>query len=465
MRVGIVFVVGVLVGTQANRGIYRLAFHRRNIGPWSKPDAQAPPRTWLDYLPIVGWFALRRESSLHGRGYWVRPMLIELLLGLGLAGLYYWECNQGLIPVEIQQNTWEGNWIKLANVMKGQGQPDVRLHAQFLTHAILIVLMTIASFIDIDERMIPKEITDFGALGGMLLAVLLPIGRFPEWNAFANDPPTATSWTDATLLFTTSPLAWPTWLSSAQGFLLVMLAFAGWWLAIIPTTLSTRHGLPAALRYFSVSLRRRVWPRKHRPREGTPIFFVMLGFGWAIIAVVWLLRGAIGDVHWQALASAVVGMVVGGAIVWAVRIVGSHALKQEAMGFGDVTLVAMIGAFLGWQPCLMLFFIAPFIGVFIALANLIIRRELEIWFGPFLCAAAVVVIVCWATIWEFYGRTLFVVGGGTFIPSVVVLLFPLMWAMLIVWMFIKVRLVLPLFRPKVAARNQAPTRGKSGGKK
>ena len=44
---------------------------------------------------------------------------------------------------------------------------------------------------------------------------------------------------------------------------------------------------------------------------------------------------------------------LGGLIVWGGRIVATHALKMEAMGFGDVTLVAMIGAYLGWQPCLM----------------------------------------------------------------------------------------------------------------
>ena len=48
--------------------------------------------------------------------------------------------------------------------------------------------------------------------------------------------------------------------------------------------------------------------------------------------------------------------------MWAVRLIGTAALRREAMGFGDVTLMMMIGTFLGWQACSDLFFLAPFAG-------------------------------------------------------------------------------------------------------
>ncbi len=93
------FILGGIVGGQINRGIYRLAvINPRQIDPWSRPDANAPVRRWFDRLPIVGWFGLRREEPIHGRLFWVRPLLIESFAAIGFAWLHYWEINGGLLP-------------------------------------------------------------------------------------------------------------------------------------------------------------------------------------------------------------------------------------------------------------------------------------------------------------------------------------------------------------------------------
>ncbi len=85
VRLAAVFVLGVFLGSAINLAVYRLAWFPRPISPWSRPDPAAPSRQFLDRLPVVGWLGLRREAGLHGRGFWIRPMLLELLTGLGLA--------------------------------------------------------------------------------------------------------------------------------------------------------------------------------------------------------------------------------------------------------------------------------------------------------------------------------------------------------------------------------------------
>jgi len=102
----------------------------------------------------------------------------------------------------------------------------------------------------------------------------------------------------------------------------------------------------------------------------------------------------------MALVTSLMGLAGSGGLIWLVRIIGTAALRREAMGFGDVTLMAMIGTFLGWQPCLMIFFMAPFAGLAIGLAQWMFHRRTEIPYGPFLCLASVVMIVCWASLWN-----------------------------------------------------------------
>ena len=68
---------------------------------------------------------------------------------------------------------------------------------------------------------------------------------------------------------------------------------------------------------------------------------------------------------------------------------------MEALGFGDVTLMAMIGVYVGWQPSVLIFFVAPCFAVVVFLARLAFRGDNAGAYGPFLCMAAATVIVYW----------------------------------------------------------------------
>ena len=137
---------------------------------------------------------------------------------------------------------------------------------------------------------------------------------------------------------------------------------------------------------------------------------------------------------WEGLLTALLGLVGSGCLVWAVRLIGTFSLRREAMGFGDVTLMMMIGTFLGWQACLILFFISPFAALLIGIIQFISRRDDVIPFGPFLCLAAAAVVVWWAPIWM-WAQPMF--EHGSLVPLVLAVCLILLGVMLTIWRMIK----------------------------
>lgn len=113
--------------------------------------------------------------------------------------------------------------------------------------------------------------------------------------------------------------------------------------------------------------------------------------------------------HIHGLLVSVAGLIVGGGIVWAVRGIGHWALGREAMGFGDVVLMAMIGAVVGWQPVLTIFFLAPVCAIVVVLVAAISGSSREFPFGPWLSLATVVLLIGWQAVWPYAGR-FFLIG-------------------------------------------------------
>lgn len=95
----------------------------------------------------------------------------------------------------------------------------------------------------------------------------------------------------------------------------------------------------------------------------------------------------------RALVSALLGIVLGGGLFWCIRIVSGRIYGEEAMGFGDVKLMAYFGALLGPILVLLTTFFASLTG---SLAGLLLigmkQAELKskLAFGPFLCLGAFV---------------------------------------------------------------------------
>ena len=106
-------------------------------------------------------------------------------------------------------------------------------------------------------------------------------------------------------------------------------------------------------------------------------------FAFAFPAPLWL----------AVLAGVLMGYLIGGAAVWAMRIFGTLAFGKEAIGLGDVHMMAAVGACLGWINPVLAFFGAAFLGVAWWLVGLIFRGvgRRAMPFGPYLAMGTVLV--------------------------------------------------------------------------
>lgn len=117
----------------------------------------------------------------------------------------------------------------------------------------------------------------------------------------------------------------------------------------------------------------------------------LLAAGWLVSPFNPLLRDPHAVWYWSVLAS-LRGALAGFAICWATAVAGEKLFKKEAMGGGDIKLLAAVGAWtggLGAFDCLM---IGSFLGAaygLILIARGALKRSDPIPFGPFLSAGAV----------------------------------------------------------------------------
>jgi len=93
-------------------------------------------------------------------------------------------------------------------------------------------------------------------------------------------------------------------------------------------------------------------------------------------------------VSWQ---ESGLGILIGGGILYAIAFVYYLLTKRDGMGGGDIKLLAMIGAFLGWQSLLFVVFASSLSGSTVGIAAMIKQGrggQTRIPFGPFLALSA-----------------------------------------------------------------------------
>jgi leader peptidase (prepilin peptidase)/N-methyltransferase len=89
---------------------------------------------------------------------------------------------------------------------------------------------------------------------------------------------------------------------------------------------------------------------------------------------------------------ALIGVVVGGGLLWLIGETYYRFAGQEGMGGGDVKMLAMIGAFLGWQLTIVTLILSSVAGALVGLGVIVSRRggmDHQLPYGTFLALAAI----------------------------------------------------------------------------
>jgi len=108
---------------------------------------------------------------------------------------------------------------------------------------------------------------------------------------------------------------------------------------------------------------------------GIPIFFLLAIF---VVKIPWL--------------EALIGLLIGGGLLFAIAFIYQLITKREGMGGGDIKLLAMIGGFLGWKSLIFILLFSSFSGAIVGITAMIINKQgmkYAVPFGPFLSAAAI----------------------------------------------------------------------------
>lgn len=395
----LLFVFGACVGSFLNVVIYRLPRGGSILFP-SRSFCPSCGRMirWYDNIPLLSWVVLRGRCRACGAGISPRYLLIETATAVAFSGLYV--CYF-VLDVRDGSGSFTDAW------------------PMYLAHVTLLAGLLACSAVDVEHWIVPLEVCWFVSLVGVVGATAGPHPWMPN----------------------VSPVIGAMSLAAVVGLgvsrLLVHYGF------LQPSFLDAEDKPPApprprpdraaavrkkqkknkskggkgrsrskaaktARQPVSVAATRAdgVDPRREVLREVLyllPAGVLALGAylvltGIASVGAAWASlvdpgrAGAAGS-HVAAFQGAVCGYVVGGLWIWSARILGTLAFGKEAMGLGDVHLLAAVGAVTGWVVPSVAFFVAPVFGLLWAIYLWAARNQRELPYGPWLAAASFVVML------------------------------------------------------------------------
>ncbi len=114
-----------------------------------------------------------------------------------------------------------------------------------------------------------------------------------------------------------------------------------------------------------------------------------------LISLPGIVVGFVGSfwVPWVSWSESLLGIMLGGGSLWLVAFAYHLFAKKEGMGGGDIKLLAMLGAFLGWKAILPIIFLSSFAGSLVGVPVMIAHKsgsKMALPFGPFLALGGMI---------------------------------------------------------------------------
>ena len=389
-----VLVFGACIGSFLNVVIWRMPRGLSIVYPPSHCPGCSSLIAWYDNLPILSWLILRGRCRRCGVRISPRYLVMELLTGLMFVGLY---AAYFIFHVR-RLGAGPGDWIGLGQFTLTDGGP------MFAAHAALLCCLLACSMIDAKYYMIPLGVMWTAAAIGFLACIARP---HPMLAAPVTPTTAAAALAAAAGLAAAIYAQHRLWLTPSfidaggravgpDGQYLPMPqgesdAGVGATSAdgINPRVEILREVVflaPAALLAAGAWLALRLWPGLEQ--------------GWAN-----LFDPALHPLAGPRLACAagsLTGFLLGGLWIWATRILATLAFGREAMGLGDVHILAAVGAVTGWAIPAMAFFLAPVFGLALAIYLMVTRRGRELPYGPWLATGTLAAMLLYDPIIRFF---------------------------------------------------------------
>lgn len=398
------FALGACVGSFLNVVIWRMPRGESIVFPGSHCPQCGRGIRWYDNIPLLSWLALRGRCRFCKVKISPRYLIIEFITALLVVGLYlcYYEPRLGLRHGAGRvEDTWP----------------------MYAAHAALVCALLVCWAVDVEHWIVPLEVCWVVSLVGIISSAAKPMAG--------------------------PPYDWMPVISPATGAMTVA-AFAGLAIAI----LLQRRGI-LQQSFLDASDKPDVQPKEDAKSEGKSkaaaskskaedskpkarrgekepisvaftkahgvdprrevlreVLFLAPALGLAMVAYYlvtrvpafgdfagrWITPSVVGPegpaaVHVHGLLTAGFGYLIGGLWIWGTRIAGTLVFGKEAMGLGDVHILAAVGAVCGWIIPTIAFFVSPVLGLLWALYLLASRRQRELPYGPWLAIGSMATMI------------------------------------------------------------------------